>query len=167
MAHGEFGPEVREKLLQWFHKYGPDPNFEIEARIRDITEVGFNNIHRTLSSANTWSNRPMPEDTLDQIRATGVRETSGSQGSTFLRKQKHEHMDVMTTERSVRFAVSSELKTGQDTSPIRTYRYKQRTTFEHKRAFKFELTRVKQGDSLDAARQSDLVHEIEVSPIFL
>uniref|UniRef100_A0A7S4HGL5 mRNA 5'-phosphatase n=1 Tax=Prymnesium polylepis TaxID=72548 RepID=A0A7S4HGL5_9EUKA len=41
-------------------------------------------------------------------------------------------------------------------------RYKQRTTFEHKRVFKFELTKVLQGDSDQGARAADPVHEIEI-----
>ena len=160
----EFGPQVREQLHAWFVRYGNNQQFEIEARIRDVTELGFKVVEAKLSSNKAWSNRPQPIDSLDLLHATGVRETRSANGAppTFLRKQKHEHYDVYTGERSVRFAVASEVPTPQDTSPVRTYRYKQRVTFEHKRTFKFELTRVKQGDSERGALAAEEQHEIEI-----
>ena len=158
----EFSSEVRTKLREWFVRYGPNPKFEIEARIRDVTEVGFNSVLQKLLSNRGWSNTPAPEDTLDLVHATGVRETRHMTGASFLRKQKWDNVDVMTRERSVRFAVASEEATREDTSPVQTWRWKQRTTFVHKRAFKFELTKVKQGGSEQEARGSEPIFEIEI-----
>ena len=91
-----------------------------------MTELGFNAVISKLKSNKAWSNRPEEIDTLDLLHATGVRETRTFSGGlpTFLRKQKHEHYDVYTGERSVRFAVASEVSTPYATSPVRTFRFK-------------------------------------------
>ncbi|KAL1496865.1 hypothetical protein AB1Y20_014449 [Prymnesium parvum] len=159
----EFSHDDRTCLLQWFSQYAANDRFEIEARFRDVTELGFNHVLSTLSRASTWSNAPAPVDTIDLMHVSGVRETyDAAGGSHFLRKAQHLCRDVMTSERVVRFAVASEEPAAKDSSPVRMFRFKQRVTFEHKGTFKFELTRVRQGDSEAAARAAELWHEIEI-----
>ena len=46
-------------------------------------------------------------------------------------------------DRAVRFAVASEMNAPAENSQVANVRFKQRTTFVHKRMFKFELTKVR------------------------
>ena len=159
-----FSPAVRQRLIEWFARYGASPTYEIEVRIKDVTELGWNTVYKKLSSNRGWSNKPEVVNTTDLMHMTGVRETKQANNapSTFLRKEKHDHIDVESAGRQVRFAIASEVNTPSENSPVRTVRFKQRTTFEHKRMFKFELTKVKQGDTPAAANAAEVEHEIEI-----
>ena len=163
-----FPPVVRETLQSWFTQYGANDLFEIECRVQDVGEAGFERLLQSLASHSGWSNAPItPVLTLDVQHASGVRETRPTGGGggaiTFLRKQKGPEITVPTElGYSVKFQVSSETETSSDPSPAIVFRHKQRYTFVHKNLFKFELTRVKQGTTNASAMQAETTFEVEL-----
>lgn len=170
-ASSAFPPAMTDTLEQWFSRYGQTEKFEIECRIKDVGEAGFERVLRTLQSSTAWSNHPVQRQvSLDMVHATKVRQTltfdsSGrpSGAPTFLRKVKQEEVKVEThSGHAVRFQVSSETETSAAPPPIDLYRHKERHTFVHKNLFKYELTRVKQGPTKQAADLAPLTFEIEL-----
>ena len=119
-ASSAFPPAMTDTLEQWFSRYGQTEKFEIECRIKDVGEAGFERVLRTLQSSTAWSNHPVQRQvSLDMVHATKVRQTltfdsSGrpSGAPTFLRKVKQEEVKVEThSGHAVRFQVSSETET--------------------------------------------------------
>ena len=160
---------VREELVKWFTKYGGDTRYEIEFRIQDVGEAGFERLLSSLLSHQGWSNKPAPVITLDKVHATGVRETVSindtTQPTVFMKKIKGPHMEMQSSMQpsyTTRFAVASEEEKAADQTEVLTYRHKQRYTFEHKGLFKFELTRVKQGTTDQVARNAETGYEVEL-----
>eukprot|EP00908_Phaeocystis_cordata_P016703 Transcript_280.p1 GENE.Transcript_280~~Transcript_280.p1 ORF type:complete len:403 (+),score=83.31 Transcript_280:92-1300(+) len=162
---------TRNKVLSWFKGNSDSSEIEIEARVKDVSQLGFDTIMRNLMSNRGWSNQPKEETTLDLIHASGVRETRDNANQvSFLRKQRHDAALVMCGDYEVRFAVASEnravpgrdLPAEGDTSEISTWRYKRRIQFVHKGLFSFDLTKVKQGATQQLAQQADTQYEIEV-----
>ena len=167
-----FPPALYETLTAWFAQYGQNPVFEVECRIKDVGAAAFERVLQTLLSNKSWSNCPIkPHLSLDMVHASKVRETQAfdissgrpSGPTTFLRKVRQSECKVDTPSgHAVRFQVSSETETSAAPPPIDTYRHKERYTFVHKNLFKFELTRVKQGPTDEAARRADTTFEIEL-----
>ena len=87
-GNSTFPPVVRETLQAWFNQYGANELFEIECRVQDVGEAGFERILQSLGSHRGWSNVPIrPVVTLDVMHASGVRESrscasSGTPAST-------------------------------------------------------------------------------------
>jgi len=167
-ASAPFPPGVRDALVDWFRQYGANDLFEIEMRVQEVGGGGFDRLLTSLLSNKAWSNTAQAI-TLDVMHATGVRETremmqgAAPKPPTFMRKQKGNDIKVPTgSGYDVRFQVSSETETSADASPAHLYRHKQRYTFVHKRLFKFELTRVKQGPTLEAANSAETTFEVEI-----
>jgi hypothetical protein len=166
-----FPPAMTDTLEQWFSQYGQNAKFEIECRIKDVGEAGFERVLRTLKSSTSWSNHPVtPHLSLDMVHATKVRQTQAFDANgrpsgppTFLRKVKQDEVKVETLSgHAVRFQVSSETETSAAPPPIDLYRHKERHTFVHKNLFKFELTRVMQGPTSQAALQAPKTFEVEL-----
>lgn len=163
-----FSAGVHERLAGWFRKYGASTVYEVECRIRDVTEAGFERVLQSLLSNKSWTNTPMPEVTIDQIHATGVRETrkvvAGPPApSAFMRKQQGDEFIVGTPAGfDVKFQVSSERESSADASPVHCWRHKQRIEFVHKNTFRFDLTKVKQGSNDQAARAAETQFEVEI-----
>ena len=166
--HSPFPPAVRETLLSWFSEYGTNPHFEIECRVKDVGAAGFERVLSALKSHKHWAKPPMPELSLDMMHATGVRQSivysaSGPGPATFMRKQKGSDLTVSTPSGyDVRFQVATEQECAADQSPVHTYRHKERFSFVHKDIFRFDLTRVKQGTTDQAARQNETTYEVEL-----
>ena len=166
--HSPFPPVVREALLAWFGQYGNNSLFEIEMRVQEVGAGGFERLLTALQSHKGWASAEPPALSLDIMHATGVRETRDmtpgvSKPAVYLRKQKGNDLKVSTPSGyDVRFQVSSEAEASADASPAHLFRHKQRYTFVHKNLFKFELTRVKQGPTSDAALSADTTHEVEI-----
>ena len=142
---------------------------EIEMRVQEVGGGGFERLLNVLQSHKGWSAAPPPALSLDIMHATGVRETIDqtpgvpAKPSQFLRKQRGGDLKVPTPSGyDVRFQVSTEQEASADASPAHLYRHKQRFTFVHKKLFKFELTRVKQGPTHEAALQADTTFEVEI-----
>ena len=167
MATRFFPSHLREMLVSWFQQYGANERMEIEFRVRDVGEAGFERILSSLLTHRGWSNTPAPMVTVDVMHASGVRETRVP-GSTdvapeYLRKEKGPKLTHDTdVGYGTRFEVSQEVPTSADASPVHVVRHKQRFTFVHKGLFKFELTRVKQGTTDQAARQAPTTFEVEL-----
>ena len=163
-----FERPARERVLSWFKGNSDNKGIEVEARIKDVSQLGFETVLRSLASNKGWSNKPKERTTLDLIHASGVREThDDAQKVSFMRKERHEQFNCEcgTSGYEVRFAVASESEERvgfQDTSEVSTWRYKQRTQFVHKGLFSFDLTRVKQGDTKLLAQQAETQYEIEI-----
>ena len=163
-----FERPARERVLSWFKGNSDNPGIEVEARIKGVSQLGFETVLRSLTSNKSWSNEPKERTTLDLVRASGVRETRDDANKvTFLRKERHEQFNCEcgTSEYEVRFAVASESEERvgfQDTSEVSTWRYKQRIQFVHKGLFSFDLTKVKQGDTQQLAKAAETQYEIEV-----
>jgi len=163
-----FERPARERVLSWFKGNSDNRGIEVEARIKDVSQLGFETVLRSLTSNKSWSNKPKEQTTLDLIHASGVREThDDAKNVSFMRKERHEHFNCEcgSSGYEVRFAVASESeeKVGfQDTSEVSTWRYKQRTQFVHKGLFSFDLTKVKQGVTKILAQQAETQYEIEV-----
>ena len=49
-----------------------NPHIEIEARIKDVSQLGFDAVMKSLRSNRGWSNAPSEERTCDLLRASGV-----------------------------------------------------------------------------------------------
>ena len=166
MSTSYFRPEVRQKLVQWFELFGQDADMEIECRVKDVREVGFERVLASLHSNRSWSARPSVADTCDLMHATGVRETRDrSRRVEFLRKEKDSRyvfLEQTPAEHDVRFQVSKETPETNDTSEVHNVRFKQRTTFVHKNLFKFELTRVRQGPTEAVAMKAPVEYEVEI-----
>ena len=89
-------PALRAKLLEWFTKYGANSTYEIEARVKDVSQLGFEAVLAKMKGNKGWSNTPAEEMTLDMMHASGVRETqpvriadgAANGASTFLRKTR-------------------------------------------------------------------------------
>ena len=167
----QFPPDARDALISWFKQYGAKPEMEIEFRVQEVGEAGFEQLLSSLQSNRGWSNIPKPSVTLDRMHATGVRETieMGPNGqplpkpAQYLRKVKGH--DVPWTTPSgvpIKFAVASEKECSADPSPVHLYRHKQRYSFVHKNLFKFELTRVKQGPTNESASRAETQFEVEL-----
>ena len=167
----QFPPDARDALISWFKQYGAKPEMEIEFRVQEVGEAGFEQLLSSLQSNRGWSNVPKPSVTLDRMHATGVRETieMGPNGqplpkpAQYMRKVKGH--DVPWTTPSgvpVKFAVASERESSADPSPVHLYRHKQRYSFVHKNLFKFELTRVKQGPTNESASRAETQFEVEL-----
>ena len=172
-SQSPFPPAVREVLTNWFGQYGSNSLFEIEARVQDVGGAGFERVLQSLLSHKGWSNAPIsPQISLDMMHANGVRETQSfdlKQGGrpsgppTFLRKVKQTESKLETPSGyTVKFAVATENETSAAPPPVHMYRHKERYSFVHKNLFKFELTRVKQGPSDEAARAADMQYEVEL-----
>uniref|UniRef100_A0A7S0L938 mRNA 5'-phosphatase n=1 Tax=Coccolithus braarudii TaxID=221442 RepID=A0A7S0L938_9EUKA len=150
-------------MHSWFMQYTTNPQIEIEARIRDVKQMGFEAVLAHLKSNTQWSNTPEMRETLDLVHVSGVRETRGTGTRSFLRKNKINHVEFQgSPAHAVRIAVAEELPCGEDESPVQTYRFKRRITFVHKGMFAFELTQVRSGWSEQEARSSPIMHEIEI-----
>ena len=163
-----FERPARERVLSWFKGNSDNKGIEVEARIKDVSQLGFETVLRSLASNKGWSNKPKERTTLDLIHASGVREThDDAQKVSFMRKERHEQFNCEcgTSGYEVRFAVASESEERvgfQDTSEVSTWRYKQRIQFVHKGLFSFDLTKVKQGVTKLLAQQAETQYEIEV-----
>jgi len=166
-----FPPDARDALISWFTQYGSNPQMEIEFRVQDVGEAGFERLLQSLLSNKGWSNRPVPIVTLDKMHATGVRETiEMEQGRPnpkkpiiFLRKEKGHSVPWTTPSGiNVKFAVAMETECSADPSKVDNYRHKMRYTFVHKNLFKFELTKVKQGSTSESAMMADTSFEVEL-----
>ena len=163
-----FERPARERVLSWFKGNSDNPEIEVEARIKDVSQLGFETVLRNLASNKGWSNTPKERTTLDLIHASGVREThDDAQKVSFMRKERHEQFNCEcgTSGYEVRFAVASETEERigfQDSSEVSTWRYKQRIHFVHKGLFAFDLTKVKQGATQQLAKQAETTYEIEV-----
>ena len=172
----DFPPHVREGIVGWFREFGNNAQMEIEFRVQDVQEAGFERLLAGLMANKGWS-KMQQLVSLDKVHASGVRETivmvpsktgvgmvpSTDTAASFLRKTKVKEATLTTpSDYSVRFAVASETECSADTSPVHVYRHKQRVTFVHKDLFKFELTRVKQGSTDQAAIQSEMQFEVEL-----
>ena len=138
-----FERPARERVLSWFKGNSDNPGIEVEARIKDVSQLGFETVLRNLASNKGWSNTPKERTTLDLIHASGVREThDDAQKVSFMRKERHEQFNCEcgTSGYEVRFAVASETEERigfQDSSEVSTWRYKQRIQFVHKGLFAF------------------------------
>ena len=140
-------PALRAKLLEWFTKYGANSTYEIEARVKDVSQLGFEAVLAKMKGNKGWSNTPAEEMTLDMMHASGVRETqpvriadgAANGASTFLRKTRVDEPAQTETPggHMVRFACASEREGGSDGSEVHTYRYKKRVKFVHKKLFSF------------------------------
>jgi len=161
----EFGRRERERLLSWYKGNANQPLIEIEARIKDVSALGFDTVLRNLRSSKTWSSTA-EEDTLDLQHASGVRETRDKKtgGTSFLRKERHDAMlaDCGTSEYQVRFSVASENEIAHDTSEVSLWRYKRRHKFVYKQMFAFDLTVARQGETQERAKQAEPQYEIEI-----
>ena len=149
-------PALRAKLLEWFTKYGANSTYEIEARVKDVSQLAFEAVLAKMKGNKGWSNTPAEEMTLDMMHASGVRETqpvriadgAANGASTFLRKTRVDEPAQTETPggHMVRFPCASEREGGSDGSEVHTYRYKKRVNVVHKKLFSFELTRVGRND---------------------
>lgn len=162
-----FTPGVRQKLASWFAQYGSNSVYEVECRIRGVTEPGFERVLQSLTSCHAWTNTPTPEVSVDQIHATGVREsrklvTGQAPPATFMRKQHGDEFFADAAGHDIKFQVSSERESSADASPVHCWRHKQRIEFIHKDVFRYDLTRVKQGSNDQAARAAETQFEIEL-----
>ena len=166
-----FPAEARSALSAWFKEYGPNDQMEIEFRVQDVGEAGFERLLAALMANKAWTKAPVPVVTMDLMHATGIRETRAvseggqpvSKPPVFLRKTKGHEATVTTPSGfTVRFAVASEAECSADSSPVHLCRHKQRFTFEHKKLFKYELTRVKQGSTSQAAFDAEMQFEVEL-----
>ena len=165
-------PALRAKLLEWFTKYGANSTYEIEARVKDVSQLGFEAVLAKMKGNKGWSNTPAEEMTLDMMHASGVRETqpvriadgAANGASTFLRKTRVDEPAQTETPggHMVRFACASEREGGSDGSEVHTYRYKKRVKFVHKKLFSFELTRVWQGPTAASAKAAEPLYEVEL-----
>ena len=160
-------PDVltKEALCKWFDQHARNPQMEIEARIKNITQMGFEAVLKHMKANKGWSNTPEYHMTLDRMHSSGVRETVdvNTHRSTYLRKNRAGMFEVPATrEHEVRFAVSSEHVSPSDDSVIQTWRHKRRICFVHKKMFSFELTQVRQGSSEQDALRAPVVYEIEI-----
>ena len=160
----QFTPKARQYLVDWFTQFGQNPMYEIEARIKGVTEVPFGRVVASLMSNKDWSSEPVKVDSTDLMHATRVRETRVGQQRTFIRKERAQDDIYVTTPTGydVRFQCATERDMPADATPIHQVRYKQRMTFVHKGLFKFELTRVKEGPNERAAWGAEDQFEIEV-----
>jgi hypothetical protein len=162
-----FPSGIRDALKSWFDQYGSNTRHEIEFRVQNVGQAGFERLLASLQSNKGWSS-VCTVVSLDMVHATGVRETKvhdkGHFGpSCFLRKNKRAEITFDTpVDYTVRFQVSDEIETSADSSESHTFRHKQRYTFTHKDLFKFELTRVKQGPSDQAALAAETQFEVEL-----
>lgn len=137
-------------------------------RVQEVGGGGFERLLTALQSNRAWSSVPPPSLSLDVMHATGVREsrdqTPGVQKPpTFMRKQKGDDLKVPSSfGYDVRFQIATETETSADSSEEHLFRHKQRYTFVHRGLFKFELTRVKQGPTLQASHQAETTFEVEI-----
>jgi len=164
MASNLKAMEVSAKLFSWFQRYGTSAEMEIEARVREVDDVKFEELLKKLRSFPGWTAREEVVST-DILHESGVRETRPMQGpSTFMFKEKIDQLDVFGTDdhHPVRLSVSSERPVRADNTAWRLVRHKKRHTFVHKGTFKFELTEVKQGPSWETASREDSEFEVEV-----
>ena len=69
--------EARHVLLQWFEQHRRDPRMEVEARVKDVDQAGFEAVMASLWRNRGWSNTPAEHETIDLMHATGVDETNG------------------------------------------------------------------------------------------
>lgn len=161
----EFTRRERERVLSWFKGNANQPLIEIEARIKDVSSLGFDTVLRNLRSSKAWSSTA-EEDTLDLMHASGVRETRDKKtgGVSFLRKERHDSVlaECGTSEYQVRFSVASENEIANDTSEVSLWRYKRRHKFVYKQMFAFDLTVARQGETQERAKQAEPQYEIEV-----
>lgn len=161
-----FGNDSRERLRSWFGQHARNPRMEIESRVKDVTQAGFEAVLAHLQSHTGWSNRPAEVETMDKMHQSGVRETvdAVTKRRNFLRKGRVEDpLQVQPTQaHAVRFAVASENECAPDDSRVTTWRRKRRFSFIHKGMFAFDLTRVNQGTTEQLAFTSPVIHEIEI-----
>jgi hypothetical protein len=68
-----FNARARSQLHQWFSAHCRNPRMEIEARIKDVTKAGFEEVLTRLRSNKGWSNEPVEQETIDKMHANGVR----------------------------------------------------------------------------------------------
>ena len=66
-ATKHFPPDARDALISWFKHYGANPQMEIEFRVQEVGEVGFEQLLTNLQSNRGWSNKPTPMVTLDRM----------------------------------------------------------------------------------------------------
>lgn len=157
--------EVKAKLFSWFQRFGMLPHVEIEARVREVDQDKFEEYLAILRRGKRWTRREEDVFTVDIIHESGVRETRPPQGPpTYMLKEKKDIFDVLGTDahHPVRLSVSEERPVHRDESAVSVVRYKNRHTFEHKSLFKFELTEIKQGPSMEMAENEDSEYEIEI-----
>ena len=165
-------------LSQWLERYGADPRYELEARLRGIDGRVFDYMRRKLlqsrlHGAPPWREPPRTIHSADASFASGLRATTsfdgggGSVGATsFLYKLRGENADVslQPTGEALRLACSTEeagAPPGRGEAPA-SFRLKRRWRFDRKGMFLYELTEVQSGASLAEARAARPTHEVEL-----
>jgi len=161
-----FDSRARDQLHQWFSSHSRNPRMEIEARVKDVTQEGFDEVMAYLKKNKGWSNTPVEHETIDKMHRTGVRETVdvAAKQRSYMRKNRGDEPMLVpcSAAHAVRFAVSSEIDCQPDDTPVTTWRRKRRVSFVHKGMFAFELTRVNQGPNEQMAFTSPIQYEIEL-----
>jgi hypothetical protein len=166
MGLAEEDEDLRATLEEWFREHRFNPQMEIEARLRDVTEKQFDAVLSKLKKNDKWT-RTESVNTKDIVYMSGIRETQSDRGSTFLRKTTSDFRDV-TDEASgkttVRISLQKEepMASVSDSDQPQCVRYKHRNSFEHKKMFLFELTRVWQGRTSELAKTANPQFEIEL-----
>jgi hypothetical protein len=171
-AAGPFG-NLAKFLEGWFVIYGSNPQYEIEARVKDVDAVEFAYIKRQLDKNPAWHSRSVVS-TLDTMHRQRVRKTvvldAAAEQTTCLVKTKIEQQDIMAPipgsrrPEPVRFGCSTEVSAeapGADDPPT-LYRLKKRYSYNHKREFLYELTEVRSGYTMAEAEGASTEYEVEL-----
>ena len=172
---------LASRLTEWFRLHGRDALLEIEGRLRGpLSQSEFNYILRRLGSFTGWAAPPAEATTVDVRYYSGLRATlpyddSGAEGSAaapppppppqFCAKQTLETADLSCGDgQSLRLALCAEdaAAAPRPGDAVDCYRVKARTRFALAGGLAFDLTRVRSGPTLAAARAAPPTHEVEL-----
>ena len=150
-------------------RYGGQPQYEIEARVKDVDAAVFASMLRKLQSNQNWLDKSTTV-TVDSNFNGGIRQTStAGHAPQYLRKSKVDQLDVYTSDgERIRFSVCCEERLAPAEVPslshsdLRVVRVKTRHSFNHKGEVLFELTEVKSGSSESEALRAYTEYEVEL-----
>ena len=158
------------QIADWLFDCGQSGEMELEARIKNVTQEGFDYMLAKLRAAGVWSSTASSA-TVDTSYSGGARGTRSlddpAAQEQFIKKGRSRKMDceliVGGVTCPVRFAMQREaVVSGVGRTTTGYVRVKRRETFVYKRSFKYELTTVQSGSSLEEALQTVGVPEVEV-----
>ncbi len=162
-------------LMQWFRRFATDPEVEIEARVKDVTDDEFVFVSQRLETNPSWSadvSTTMVDVTyagFDRVRGTYDGQAApGARAVSFIKKERIEFpLDISTGEPHhiwVRFALSREKRVSGPPRGVEGnhFRVKKRRSFVHNHQVAYELTRVQSGGSEEQALASRAQCEVEL-----
>jgi hypothetical protein len=165
LPRGLAGLQSRTAFLsEWFGIYGGDDLYEIEVKVKDVSERQFAHMRDRLRSFAGWESTSTVSST-DVAHSNEVRGTvRPGEPTSYMLKRRVDSVDVAADGGvALRFTVSTEepapAPLGSEPTMVRL---KTRHSFNRKREFNYDLTEVRSGRDGAEASKASMEYEVEL-----